>query len=155
MKFELVAVGKLRNTHYRALTDDYLGRLERYVPVAEIEVGESRLTDRNVQKGLAEEAETLEAAASEGAVTVALDEGGKQLTSRQLARWVDDWMVSGRRYVSFFVGSANGLDKSFRRGCNRRLSLSKMTLPHEMARMVLAEQLYRAMSIIRGEPYHR
>jgi 23S rRNA (pseudouridine1915-N3)-methyltransferase len=155
VKFEIVAMGKLRNDLFRGLTDDYLGRLEHYVPVEEIEVRESKLTDRNVKKGLAEEAESLESAASEGAVTVALDERGKQLTSRQLARWVDDWMVSGIRYVSFFVGSANGLDAQLRRNCNKRLSLSKMTLPHEMARMLLAEQLYRAMSIIRGEPYHR
>ncbi|QDG54226.1 23S rRNA (pseudouridine(1915)-N(3))-methyltransferase RlmH [Persicimonas caeni] len=155
MKFEIVAVGKLRNQHFRALTDDYLGRLEHYTPVEELEVRESRLTDRNVSKGLAEEAESLENAASEGAVTIALDERGKHLTSRELARWVDDWMVTGTRYVSFFIGSANGLDANFRKSCRRRLSLSKMTLPHEMARMMLAEQLYRAMSIIRGEPYHR
>ncbi len=155
MKFEIVAVGKLRNDHFRALTDEYVGRIGHYVPVEEIEVRESRITDQNVQKGLAEEADSLRSAASEGAVTVALDERGKELTSRQLARWVDDWMVSGRRYVSFFIGSANGLDPELRRGCQRRLALSKMTLPHEMARMMLAEQLYRAMSIIRGEPYHR
>lgn len=155
MKFEIVAVGKLRNNHYRALTDDYLSRIQRYVPAEEIEVRESRLTDQNTSKGLAEEAEALESAASEGAVTIALDERGKELSSRELARWVDDWMVSGRRYISLFIGSANGLDPSFRRSCDRRLALSKMTLPHEMARMLLAEQLYRAMSIIRGEPYHR
>jgi 23S rRNA (pseudouridine1915-N3)-methyltransferase len=155
VKVEIVAMGKLRNDHFRGLTDDYLGRLEHYVPVEEIEVRESKLTDRNVKKGLAEEAEALESAASEGAVSIALDERGKEISSRQLAKWVDDWMVSGIRYVSFFVGSANGLDKQFRRGCNRRMSLSKMTLPHEMARMMLAEQLYRALSIIRGEPYHR
>ena len=155
MKFEIIAVGKQRNDHFRALTNEYLGRIEHYVPVEEIEVRESRITDQNVSKGLAEEASSLESAASEGAVTIALDERGKELSSRQLARWVDDWMVSGRRYVSFFIGSANGLAPDFGRQCQRRLSLSKMTLPHEMARMLLAEQLYRAMSIIRGEPYHR
>lgn len=155
MKFEIVSVGKLRNKHFRALTDDYVGRIEHYIPIEEIEVRESRVTDQNVAKGLAEEAESLESAASEGAVTIALDERGKHLTSRELARWVDDWMVSGTRYVSFFIGSANGLDVNFRKSCRRRLALSKMTLPHEMARMMLAEQIYRAMSIIRGEPYHR
>lgn len=154
MKLEIVAVGKLRNQHFRALTDDYLGRLGHYVPAEEIEVRESR-SRGDVAGALAEEADALAGAASEGAVTVALDEGGKQLTSRQLAGWVDDWMVGGRRYVSFFIGSAEGLDADFRRRCQRRLSLSKMTLPHEMARMMLAEQLYRALSIIRGEPYHR
>lgn len=147
MKLEIVAVGKLKNRHFRALADDYLERLQRYVPVDEIEVSSGG--------GAAAEADALERAASEGAVTVALDERGKEVTSRKLAGWVDRWMVDGRRYVSFFVGGAAGLDADFRRRCDRRLALSKLTFPHQMARMVLAEQLYRAMSIIRGEPYHK
>lgn len=155
MKFEIVAVGKMRNESFRALTDDYIGRIARYLPVEEIEVRESRLVAHDQQKGLAEEGDALWAAASSPTVSVALDERGEQLTSRQLASWVDEWMVSGTRVVSFFIGSANGLDPAFRRQCQRRLALSKMTLPHEMARFLLAEQLYRAMSIIRGEPYHR
>jgi 23S rRNA (pseudouridine1915-N3)-methyltransferase len=155
VKFEVVSVGKLRNDSFRDLTDDYLSRIARYIPVEEIEVRESRITGQNLQKGLIEEAESLRSASSEGTISVALDERGKELTSRQFSRWVDDWMVSGTRYVSFYIGSANGLDPTFRRDCDRRLALSKMTLPHEMARVLLTEQIYRAMSIIRGEPYHR
>lgn len=155
MKFEVVAVGKMRNDSFRNLTDDYLGRLEHYLPVEEIEVRESRLTTQNLQKGLIEEAESLRSASSEGTIEVALDERGRQVTSREFAGWINEWMISGTRYVSFYIGSANGLDPAFRGQCRRRLSLAKMTLPHEMARMMLAEQLYRAMSIIRGEPYHR
>ncbi|AWV89297.1 23S rRNA (pseudouridine(1915)-N(3))-methyltransferase RlmH [Bradymonas sediminis] len=155
MKFEIVAVGKMRNDSFRNLTDDYMGRLVHYLPAEEIEVRESRLTSQNLQKGLVEEAEWMRSASSEGTIEVALDERGKQLTSREFAQWVNEWMISGTRYVSFYIGSANGLDPTFRGQCQRRLSLAKMTLPHEMARMMLAEQLYRAMSIIRGEPYHR
>lgn len=155
MKFEVVAVGKMRNASFRDLTDDYLGRVEHYLPVEEIEVRESRVTSQNVSKGLLEEAESLRSASAENTIEIALDERGKQLTSREFAGWVNEWMITGTRYVSFYIGSANGLDKGFRGQCRRRLSLAKMTLPHEMARMLLAEQLYRAMSIIRGEPYHR
>ena len=155
MKFEIVAVGKMRNDSFRNLTDDYMGRLVHYLPAEEIEVRESRLTSQNLQKGLIEEAKWMRSASSEGTIEVALDERGKQLTSREFAQWVNEWMISGTRYVSFYIGSANGLDPTFRGQCQRRLSLAKMTLPHEMARMMLAEQLYRAMSIIRGEPYHR
>lgn len=155
MKFEIIAVGKLKNQHYRALTDDYLNRVEHYVPVEEIEVRNSSVRDQNVDKGKREEADALMAAASEGAYDIALDEGGKQVSSRQFASWIDDWMISGYKYVSFYVGGADGLDREIRKSARRTMSLSKMTMPHEMARMVLAEQIYRAMSIIRGEPYHR
>ena len=155
MKFEIISVGKLRNKHFRALTDDYLNRLQRYLPVDEIEVRESSMRQQNVSKGTEEEADSLMAAASDGAYDVALDEGGKQISSRELAKWIDDWMISGVKYVSFYIGSADGLNRSIRKSSRRTMSMSKMTLPHEMARMVLAEQLYRAMSIIRGEPYHR
>lgn len=155
MKFEIVAVGKMRNDSFRNLTDDYLGRLVHYMPVQEIEVRESRVTSQNLQKGLMEEAEAMRSASSAGTISVALDERGKQLTSREFAGWVNEWMITGTRYISFYIGSANGLDPAFRGQCQRRLSLAKMTLPHEMARMMLAEQMYRAMSIIRGEPYHR
>lgn len=155
MKLELVAVGKIRSAEYRALTDDYLARLARYMPVEEIEVRESRLVNQDLSKALQEEADAMRAGSAQGTIRVALDERGRQLSSRELAGWLQDWMVSGTRYVSFYIGSANGLDPTFRKESQRRLSLSKMTLPHEMARVVLAEQLYRAMSIIRGEPYHR
>lgn len=147
MKFEIIAVGDMKSRPYRALMDDYLERIERYVPAEEIEVRAARTAK--------DEADALQKAASEGAVTIALDERGKQMTSRQLAKWVDDWMVGGRRHISLFVGGPDGLDADFRRQCDRRLALSKLTLPHQMARVLLAEQLYRALSIIRGEPYHR
>ena len=155
MKFELIAVGKLRNSHYRALTDDYVERLSHYLQVEEIEVAPSDKRTHDVDAGLEEEAEALRDASAEGAYEIALDEGGKEITSRQLAKWVDDWMIGGVRHVSFYIGSADGLDRSVRKASRRVWSLSKLTFPHEMARMILAEQLYRAMSIIRGEPYHR
>jgi 23S rRNA (pseudouridine1915-N3)-methyltransferase len=86
---------------------------------------------------------------------VALDEGGRLITSETLADWIDDQMVGGVRYVSFLIGGAHGLDDDVREDASWSLSLSPMTLPHQLARVVLLEQLYRAMTIIRGEPYHK
>ena len=119
MKFELISVGKLRNPHYRALTDDYLERLSHYLQVEEKEVDASEARKHDVSKGLVEEAEDLRAAASEGAYEIALDEGGKEVTSRQLAKWIDDWMIGGVRHVSFYIGSADGLDRSVRKARRR------------------------------------
>ncbi|MBA2665116.1 MAG: 23S rRNA (pseudouridine(1915)-N(3))-methyltransferase RlmH [Bradymonadaceae bacterium] len=147
MKLAIVAMGKMRDANLRALTDEYLGRLQHYLPFEEVELREGRT--------LQDEATAMVGATPAGAITVALNEDGKSLTSEQFARWIEEWMIGGTRHVSFFIGSASGLDADFKRGCQRRLSLSPMTFPHEMARMMLAEQLYRAMSIIRGEPYHK
>jgi 23S rRNA (pseudouridine1915-N3)-methyltransferase len=155
MKIEIIAMGKMRDRALRDLTDDYLGRLEHYLTVDEIELKASRRTDRDEARGLREEAEAMRDASTDGGVTVALDERGKEMTSVEFARQMAEWMRRSVRSVSFFVGSAHGLDPEFRGECNRRLALSKMTLPHEMARMVLAEQLYRAMTIVRREPYHK
>ncbi|MFU8803178.1 MAG: 23S rRNA (pseudouridine(1915)-N(3))-methyltransferase RlmH [Bradymonadaceae bacterium] len=153
MKLEIIAVGKMRDPHVRALCDEYKGRIGHYLPVDELEVREGKSGD--LERALSEEGEAMEKASSQGAVTVVMSEDGKALDSAGLASWVEDWMVSGTRHVSFFIGSAHGLDTEFKGRCQRRLSLSKMTFPHDVARMLLFEQLYRAMTIIRGEPYHK
>ncbi len=147
MKFQIVAMGKMREPNFRTLTSAYLDRLQNYMPTEELELREGRT--------LAEEGQAMSRATPAGAIAVALSEDGTRLTSEQFAGWIEDWMIAGTRHVSFFIGSASGLDGGFKASCQRRLSLSPMTFPHDMARMMLAEQLYRAMTIIRGEPYHK
>lgn len=88
-------------------------------------------------------------------VRVAMDERGELLTSAELSAWLEEWMLRGTRHVAFFIGSAHGLDPTLREECEHTLALSPMTFPHELARAMLAEQLYRAATIIRGEPYHK
>jgi 23S rRNA (pseudouridine1915-N3)-methyltransferase len=85
---------------------------------------------------------------------VALDERGAQLTTRELAGWMSGWMAEGVS-PAFIIGGADGLDDSVKARAGKQLGLSKLTLPHALARVVLAEQLYRAMCIIKGHPYHR
>ncbi|RAL25450.1 hypothetical protein DL240_04360 [Lujinxingia litoralis] len=155
MKISVVAVGKMREGRLGELAREYRERLAHHLPVEDIEVREARVSGHDVAGALAEEAEAMRKVTPEGALTIAMMEGGKQIDSHQLAEWMDEWMVSGQRHVVFYIGSAHGLDRPLCRESQRRLSLSKMTFPHEMARMMLWEQLYRAMTIIRGEPYHK
>ena len=100
------------------------------------------------------EAERILAAVPSGGVKVALDERGKAISTAQLASKIEGWMTQGRD-VCFLIGGADGLDDMVKREADLVLSLSNMTLPHALVRVVLAEQLYRAMSIIRNHPYHR
>lgn len=155
MKLEIVAIGKLRDKRYRALMREYMGRLSHYGPCEETSLRGSKLAGQDVPAALAEEAEAFERRCGPRTLRVAMDERGEALTSVELARRVEQWMTYGQHHVAFFIGSANGLDPDFRARCDSALSLSAMTLPHEMARVLLAEQLYRAMTIIRNEPYHK
>ena len=139
MRWLVVAVGKLRQAPSRALCDDYLNRLRRYARAELIEV---RAADR------------LEAAVPAHTRTVALTPDGAGWSSEEVARRLGRWKHEGRD-VAFLVGGAEGLPRALVDRAEARWSLSPLTLPHELARVVLLEQLYRAESILKGEPYHR
>jgi 23S rRNA (pseudouridine1915-N3)-methyltransferase len=153
MKVEIVAVGKVKQRGSAALVEEYMKRLGRYVKSGQVEVKEC-FYKGDVARGIREEGEALLSAAGEG-VLVVLDERGEQLTSVELSRKLEGWMVNGERAVSFVIGGASGLSEQVKERATLVLSLSAMTLPHELARAILAEQLYRAMTIMRGEPYHK
>ncbi len=139
MRYHVVAVGRMRDAALRAACDRYLKRLRRYTKVEEREVkAEARILD----------------AIAEGSCLVALAEQGEQWTSAQLADWTARWELEGRD-VTFALGGAEALPAPVLRGAQRIWSLSRLTFPHELARVVLYEQLYRAYTIRRGEPYHR
>ena len=140
MKFVIVAVGKIRDAPVRAVADDYLGRIRRYVACEERE---------------AKSDDQLERLVPEGALRVALEVHGEELSSPELARRVEDWSRRGKGVVAFLIGGAEGIPAAVSAAADHRLSLSKLTLPHRLARAILAEQLYRSMTILRGEPYAR
>ncbi len=153
MKISVIAVGKVSDRRLAGLCGEYRDRLGHHVSVEEKDVRKARARDAG--EAMAEEGEKLLEATPEGALTVAMTEEGKTLTSVDVARQVDRWMVEGRRKVVFYIGGAHGLSQDVKRRADRRWSLSPMTFPHDVARMLLWEQLYRAMTIIRGEPYHK
>ncbi len=155
VKLKIVAVDKMKNAAFRELTDDYFARLQHYLPteVVEVRSAAKKASDAGEVKRI--EAEALIETVTDEQVIVAMDERGKPMSSEELADWLNDQMVNGVRSVAFVIGGSWGLDRSVRKKAHRVISLSEMTMPHEMARMFLTEQLYRAMTILRGEPYHK
>ncbi len=153
MKLSVLAVGKIKDRRLVGLCEEYRDRLGHHVPVEEIEVKKGGGRQRKQVKE--EEGQRLSSATPDGALTVAMSEDGKQMTSVEMAQSVNRWMVEGRKEIVFYIGGAYGLAGQLRGSANQRWSLSKLTFPHDVARMLLWEQLYRSMTIIRGEPYHK
>lgn len=152
MEIALLAVGKLRPS-YREACDDYLRRLTRYLSVREVEVREASRTPATAAQQ-AQEAERLRARVPAGARVVALCRQGTGWSSKDLARRVERWQREARP-VALLIGGSHGLDPVLVAGADDRWSLGPLTLPHELARVVVAEQLYRACTILRREPYHK
>lgn len=152
MELVLLAVGKLRPS-YREAVDDYLRRLGRHLKVREVEVREaSRAPTVAAQR--AQEGERLLAGRPDGSRLVALARQGAAWSSEELARRVGRWMEEARP-VALVIGGSHGLGPEVLAAAGDRWSLGPLTLPHELARVVVAEQLYRAITILRGEPYHK
>jgi 23S rRNA (pseudouridine1915-N3)-methyltransferase len=148
----LIAVGKLR-PYYREAADEYARRLKRYVNFREQEVREaSRAPNVGVQR--AQEAERLSARMAPGSTIVALARVGAGWTSTDLARQLERWLLAARP-LSVLIGGSHGLDAGLLTGASARWSLGPLTLSHELARVVVLEQLYRGFTILRGEPYHK
>jgi 23S rRNA (pseudouridine1915-N3)-methyltransferase len=152
MTILVLAVGRLRPA-YREACDDYLRRLGRYARVEEAEVREASRAP-TVEARRAEEAERLRARLPGGGTVVALAREGSLWTSEELARRMDGWRVAARP-LAFVVGGSHGLSPGFIASTSVRWSLGPLTLPHELARVVMVEQLYRAFTIIGGHPYHK
>ncbi len=156
MGIQVIAVGKLRNRAMQMSADEYIKRLKRYTRAEMIEVRAARKIEaQNTAPALAEEAKNLLAPTHAQTTLVMLDERGEQWTSVELSKWIQQQMVHGQSDMAFLIGGALGFDPALRKRARRVVSLSKMTLPHELARVVLLEQLYRAMTIARNEPYHK
>ena len=155
MRLIIAAVGRLKAGPERDLIDDYLkrttatGRPLALGPVDVIEIDERKARDRASQS-----ARLLDTVPS-GAVTVALDERGKQMASPDFAKLIARERDAGAPAVVFLIGGADGHDKSLRSTVNHTLSFGQMVWPHMLARVMLTEQLYRAASILSGGPYHR
>ena len=151
MRLLVVACGKVRETAFRDLWRDYANRL---VPAIElIEVEEKR--PLSVPERKLREAQLLQAALPARMRLVALDGGGKVLDSEGLATRIGMWREDSPAGVAFLIGGADGLDPSMLKTADFTLSLGAMTWPHQLARVMLAEQLYRADRILAGHPYHR
>ena len=154
MRLVVVAVGKPRDRHLAAAIEEYETRAARYWPLDVTEVREASGRGVSAADARRREGERLVERLPAGALVIACDERGDRLTSPEFAALLTTARDAARD-VAFVVGGAFGLDETVRRAASRSLQLAPWTLPHELARLVLAEQLYRAGTIARGEPYHK
>lgn len=153
MRLRIAVVGRVKEPHWRAACDEYLKRLRPYATMDVVEVPDRDLgTDPG--RAVAAEAVDLLRALPDGSYLVVLDLGGTQRTSEQFSEDLAALMVRGRSDITFVIGGSAGLAPEVLARADVVLSLSKMTLPHQLARVVLLEQIYRAFKIMRNEPYH-
>lgn len=146
MKFKIISFGRERSDPTAPLVADYVGRISKFLPISDTVVKadrEDKVTAR------------IDKETAGPGIFIALDERGRQHDSFELAGLVDSWMQSGVQEVAFVIGPAEGLPKSVKEKADALWALSKMTLPHRFARLILAEQLYRALCIIRKVPYQK
>jgi 23S rRNA (pseudouridine1915-N3)-methyltransferase len=141
MKIRLIMLGKTRREQARSLIDDYVDRIQNY---ADTEITELRDTSPAALRKLKTDP---------AATVVLLDAAGKQFTSQQFASWLGDLRDRGTRELVFLCGDAEGFPADLRASAKQKISLSTLTMPHEFARVILAEQIYRAFAILAGHPY--
>lgn len=154
MKTLLILVGKTTDRHFQAGIADYVGRISHYMPFDLMTIPELKNTKSlTEEQQKVAEGELIMRQLQTGDTVVLLDEHGRELRSVEFARWLEQKRNTARRLV-FVIGGPYGFSEAVYARANEQLSLSKMTFSHQMVRLVFTEQVYRACTIIRGEPYH-
>ena len=155
MKGVLIVVGKTTDKRFEAITQEYIERIRHYIPFT-IEV----IPELKNTKGLSQdeqkkrEGELIQKNLQQGDYVVLLDEHGSERSSMDFASWIQKKMAAGPKRLVFIVGGPYGFSDAIHQKGNEEISLSRMTLSHQMIRMFFVEQIYRAMTILNGEPYH-
>ncbi len=156
VRLDVLAVGRLKEDYWVKACDEYLKRLSRYAQMQVVEIADgSAKNAHDIDTVLAEEATAIRRKLTPNTYVIALDQAGKQLTSEGLAWELSDLQTRGYSHLSFVIGGSWGLESAFKKQADTTLSLGAITLPHNLARVVLLEQLYRSFRIINGEPYHK
>lgn len=155
----VLCVGKLKEKFYLEAAAEYVKRLQRFCKLELVELPESRLPESpspaEVQRALAAEAVAIRERLPKGGAVIALCIEGKPCSSVELSRRMEELAVAGKTQLTFLIGGSVGLDESLKRQVDWRLSMSPMTFPHHLARIMLLEQIYRAYQISAGTKYHK
>ncbi len=154
MKLSLICVGRLSLTYLRDGVKDYGGRLQRYLPLRMLELKEEKAARVEPAYLRERESRRILEKVPDGAWVIALDEHGRSFTSEGVAELLGKHMLQSTAELVFIIGGAYGLNDAVRQRANLLWSLSSLTLTHQMARLLLLEQLYRGLTILRNEPYH-
>lgn len=159
LNIRIVCVGKLREQFYIEAFNEYSKRLSAYCKFECVELNETKLgsspSDKEIAAALDKEAADIERALGKDAYVIAMCVGGKQLKSEDFAQKLNSLAVSGRGRICFVIGGSFGISPKIKQRADMRLGMSAMTFPHHLARVMLAEQVYRAFKIIEGSKYHK
>ena len=159
MKITIICVGKIKEKFYRDAISEYEKRLGRYCRLEFLEVADEKTPD-GASEALENQIREKEAGRilqklREDAFVCTLEIKGKRFSSEGFARWMERLMVNGTGHIVFVIGGSLGLHESVRRRADTELSFSDLTFPHQLMRVILVEQIYRAFRIMTGEPYHK
>ncbi|EIM06044.1 hypothetical protein A1A1_13077 [Planococcus antarcticus DSM 14505] len=159
MNISIISVGKLKEKYLKSGIEEYIKRLGSYSKINEIEVADEKapeqLSDADMEIVKKKEADRILAKISPDAFVIALAIDGKMKTSEQLAKDIESLMTYGRSKIVFVIGGSLGLHDEVLKRADEKLSFSKMTFPHQLMKLILVEQVYRAFRIMKGEPYHK
>ncbi len=160
MNINIICVGKLKEDYLKNACAEYIKRINASAKISVIELDESRLSekpsDKEITNALQTEAKVFEKHIFSGkCFNIAMCIEGKMISSEELAAKFNDISLSGKSTVNFLIGSSFGLDEDLKRKCDFKLSVSKMTFPHQLFRVMLLEQIYRGLSINAGSKYHK
>ncbi len=158
MKINIIAAGKIKEKYLQMGIAEFMKRLPPYADVKITEIAEEKMKDNpsaaEKEKTLAAEGERLLKQVPQGSYLFVLDVYGKQISSEELSEKIDALALQGNSNLSFLIGGAFGLSEEVRKAADEKISFSRMTFTHQMVRMLLVEQIYRAFKISRGEKYH-
>lgn len=159
MNIDIICVGSIKEKYYIDAIKEYSKRLISYTDINIIEVDEYKLpnnpSNAQINDGLEKEREIIESKIKDRSYIIALAIEGKQISSEDLSKKIQDINIEGYSNITFLIGSSYGMSQKLKNRANLKLSFSKMTFPHQLIRVVLTEQIYRAFKIMRNEPYHK
>jgi 23S rRNA (pseudouridine1915-N3)-methyltransferase len=159
MRYQIISVGKIKEAYYSNGIKEYLKRLKPYASIELIDGLEEKTNPRagqsEINRVLSREGERVLKLVSDDDILVVLDIQGSSIGSEAFAQLLEQWNLSGKSRVNLVIGGSHGLSEKVKRRANYRLSFSPMTFPHQMAVLMVSEQLYRGFKILKGEPYHK
>jgi len=159
LNIRIICVGKMKEKFYIDAAAEYCKRLSRYCKLEIVELSEQKLPDvpspAQIEQALAKEAEAIRSKIPQGADVIAMCIEGKMRSSKEMAKMILDWANRGEKCLVFLIGSSNGLHPSLKAEAWAKLSMSPMTFPHHLARVMLLEQIYRSVQINAGSKYHK
>ena len=159
IKIKIISVGKLKEKFFIDAAGEYEKRLSAFCNFEAVELPPEKLSDtpgqNEIEKALKKEAAAMDKKIPQGAIRIAMCIEGKQLSSEKFSKYINDAAINGRGCIVFLIGSSYGLDDTIKQTADLKMSMSEMTFPHKLARVMLTEQIYRAFKIIGGGTYHK